>query len=169
MPTPMLRCTFSITGVCLTLWRQPTGAIALRSTPGLDSILWFALTAGSHRRRLSDIVSCGIPRMETPQHSKPVGALRRLCDVIFGIGTSFLAILVGIFVWGMLFDRTGGEPFSSTTFGAISMWPILLIIIIGGPSAWWLHRTIRRRLIIFGIQVLGTHAAIGLSWLGLSA
>ena len=35
---------------------QPTGAIALRSTPGLDSTLSFALTACSQRRRLSEIV-----------------------------------------------------------------------------------------------------------------
>ena len=49
MPKPMLRCTFSVAGVCLTLSPQPTGAIALRSTPGLDSILWFALTACSQR------------------------------------------------------------------------------------------------------------------------
>jgi len=103
--------------------------------------------------------------MGIPPPAAAVTTVGRLSDVIFGIATSFAAIMVGIIVWGILFDSTGGEPFSSTVFGALFMWPILLILIIGGPIAWWQHRTMRKRMIIFGAQVLGTHAAIGLSWL----
>lgn len=103
--------------------------------------------------------------MDSSPQLATVGFVGRLCDVAFGVVASFLAIFVGIFVWGILFDRTGGEPFSSTVFGALFMWPILLILIVGGPIAWWHHRTTRRRLIIFGVQVLSTHGAIGLSWI----
>lgn len=102
--------------------------------------------------------------MEPSSPPATISVIGRFCDVIFGIVASFFAILAGILVWGVLFDSTGGEPFSSTVFGAIFMWPILLIVIVSGPIAWWHYRIARSRLIIFGAQMLGTHAAIGLSW-----
>jgi hypothetical protein len=94
-----------------------------------------------------------------------IGWMRRTVDVVLGEVTAIGALLLGLIIWGLLFDRTGVDRFSSTVFGFILMWPAVLAILIAGPFLWWRHRTLRRRVIIFAALVLATHAAIGISWL----
>jgi sterol desaturase/sphingolipid hydroxylase (fatty acid hydroxylase superfamily) len=91
--------------------------------------------------------------------------VRRAFDVVLGEVAAIGAMLLGLIIWGLLFDRTGGEPFSSTIFGLMFMWPAVLAIAVAGPLLWWHHRTLRRRAMIFAALVLATQAAIGLSWL----
>lgn len=94
-----------------------------------------------------------------------VSGLSRFCDVVFGTTAAILALLLGMIIWGLLFDRTGGEPFSSTVFGLMFMWPAVLVILISGPVSWWHHRTFKRRAIIFACSVAATQASIGFAWL----
>jgi hypothetical protein len=110
--------------------------------------------------------SGGYDHIETSPPPGKVGFMGRLCDVIFGIGASVFAIIAGILVWGVLFGRADGERFFiNVVLTAAFLWPILLIVIIAGPIAWWYQRTVRRRLFVFGVQVLGTIGAIGLPWI----
>jgi hypothetical protein len=88
----------------------------------------------------------------------------RFLDIAFGVGTSLIAIVAGLVMWIILFDHDGIEPGGGTLDCARRMWPFLLLLVAGGPVAWWYHRTVPRRLVVFAFGVLGTITIIAFRW-----
>ena len=77
-----------------------------------------------------------------------------------GLVATCLAFFVALNLWGLVFDSTGGEPFSNTLFAVMLVSPILLILLIIGPVAWQLPTTRKGRWIVFVGIVLSTDALI---------
>ncbi len=62
--------------------------------------------------------------------------MKRITQVIIGMSVSLLACVLGVAIWGLLFDSTGGEPFSVTIFGACMLWPMFVLAVVLGTFTY---------------------------------
>lgn len=77
---------------------------------------------------------------------------------------TILLWFMGAFVWGAMFDRTGGEPFASTLFGGLFVYPLHLFFIILGTLVWANRPGSWRRLVVFFILLILSVGLWSIGW-----
>jgi len=93
-----------------------------------------------------------------------INPVNRFLDVALGIATSVAAVVASLVAWLFLFDSSGIEPGGATEHCATRLWPVFLILVACSPVAWWFHRTMIRRCIVFACVVLCTFTSVGFYW-----
>ena len=73
--------------------------------------------------------------------------MKHVTNAIVGLIASSFAIVLGISLWGLVYDSTGGEPFSNTVFGACFLLPIFVLLVGLGTLAYCSHRYVRLTLL----------------------
>ena len=94
----------------------------------------------------------------------PKDKMGHVFDIVLGTATSVIAIVASLVIWLILFDSSGIEPGGATGHVASRLWPVFFILVTASPLAWWFHRTMTRRLVIFACTALCTLGSMGFYW-----
>lgn len=91
-------------------------------------------------------------------------ALAHVGQFVTGLLLSSLVTLAGMFLWMLLFDRTGGEPGARTVWGTALAFPVLLVFVVYGTYVWCCEPSLRVRVRRLAVLLGGSFAFAGVCY-----